>query len=191
VITPLAEHLAFSGDISGVLLKGAEPHSLTHDNPIPAFVEQNGTFTAPPPTWTQCSDFDVSGAGRDYVAVIIGNVGSRRYAVTVEINEDNPAYTKPGTPLRPGTTNLGGSVNVYEIGQQGRQWQQVYGPNQQDTVVVLHADRTSGTVDAWLATTTTSLVSNLILDQPLGSGRPSHDPWQSTRAPSPAGARAR
>jgi len=38
---------------------------------------------------------------------------------------------------------------------------------------------------------TTSLVSNLILDQPLGSGRSSHDPWQSTRAPSPAGARAR
>lgn len=152
--TPLAEHLKFSGDVSGVLTTGIDPHPITHDNPLPAYVEQNGVFTAPAPTWTQCSDFDVSGAGRDYVAVIIGMVGTKRYAVTAEINEDDPAYTKPGTPLRPGTTNSGGGINVYEVGGQGRQWQQVLGPaGQEPAMIVLHPDRASGTVDAWLATT--------------------------------------
>ena len=153
VTLPLVEHLAFSGDVSGVLVAGDAPRPLTHDNPIPTYVaNSDGTYTAPAPMWTQCSDFD-SGVGQDYVAVIAGNVGHARYALTIEINEDNPAYTKPGTPLSPGTTNSGGSVEVYQSAVTGKRWQQVYGPNGQDTVIVLHPDRTSGTIDAWLATT--------------------------------------
>lgn len=150
---PLTEHLTFSGDVSGILAAGDEPHPITHNNPIPNYVEQNGTFFDPAPTWTQCSDFEVSGAGQDYVAVIVGKVGTGRYAVTVEINEDDPAYTNPGTPLRPGVTNSGGSIEIYEIGGQNRRWQQVYGPAQQEPVISLRSDKTSGTVDAWLATT--------------------------------------
>lgn len=147
---PLAENLTFSGDVSGVLTAGDEPHPITHDNPLPAYVQRNGTYFDPAPTWTQCADFD---SGIDYVAVIVGKVGTMRYAVTVEINKDNPAYTKPGTELRPGNINSGGGVHVYEMGGKNRRWQQVYGPAQQDTVIVLHADRVSGTVNAWLATT--------------------------------------
>lgn len=150
---PLAEHLTFHGDISGMLTTGIDPHPITHDNPIPDYVQQpDGTFFDPAPLRTQCSDFDTS-VGRDYVAVIIGNVGTRRYAVTIEINEDDPAYTKPGTELRPGNINSGGSIEVYEMGGKNRRWQQVYGPALQDTVIVLHTNRISGTVDAWMATT--------------------------------------
>ncbi len=150
---PLAEHLTFHGDISGILTMGIDPHPLTHDNPIPDFVQQpDGTFFDPAPPWTQCSDFTTS-AGQDYVAVIVGNVETRRYAVTIEINEDDPAYTKPGTELRLGNINSGGSVEVYEMGGKNRRWQQVYGPALQDTMIVLHAKRVSGTVDAWMATT--------------------------------------
>lgn len=150
---PLAEHLTFSGDVSGVLLAGDSPGSLTHNNPIPTYIaNSDGTYSEPAPASTQCSDFD-SGYGQDYVAVIVGNVGTHgRYAITIEINEDDPAYTKPGTPLKPGTTNSGGSVEVYQSALQGKRWLQVYGPNEQDTVIVLHPDRRSGTIDAWLAT---------------------------------------
>jgi len=105
--------------------------------------QPDGTFFDPAPPWTQCSDFDTS-VGRDYVAVIIGNVGTRRYAVTIEINEDDPAYTKPGTELRPGNINSGGSIEVYEMGGKNRRWQQVYGPALQDTVIVLHTNRCIG-----------------------------------------------
>lgn len=153
VMKPLAEHLSFQGDILGTLTLGIDPRPLTHDNPIPDYVQQpNGTFFDPAPSWTQCSDFG-STIGQDYVAVIVGNVGTRRYAVTVEINEDNPAYTNPGTKLLPGDTNNGGSAEVYEMGGKNRRWQQVYGPVLQDTVIVLYAGRASGTVDAWMATT--------------------------------------
>lgn len=152
-IISLSEHLTFSGDISGVLTQGDNPGPLTHDNPIPNYIQQpDGSFFDPAPTLTQCSDFD-SGVGQDYVAVIVGKVGTMRYAVTVEINEDNPAYTNPGTALRPGNTNMGGSVTVYEIGGKNRRWQQVYGPALQDTVIVMHTDKVSGTVDAWMAST--------------------------------------
>src|SRR5712691_1131368 len=65
---PLAEHLTFHGDISGMLTTGIDPHPITHDNPLPAYVQQpDGTFFDPAPPWTQCSDFDTS-VGRDYVA---------------------------------------------------------------------------------------------------------------------------
>ena len=152
-VNPLAEHLTFHGDISGVLTTGIDPQPLTHNDPIPNYVQQpDGTFFDPAPLWTQCSDFDTT-AGRDYVAVIVGNVGTKRYAVTIEINETDPAYTNPGTELRPGNINSDGSVEVYEMGGINRRWQQVYGPALQDPVIVLHTDRVSGTVDAWMATT--------------------------------------
>lgn len=145
--TPLAEHLIFKGDVSGTLTTGVNPRPLNHDNPT----------TGSPPQSTQCSTFaSLPGSDTidDYVAVIVGNVGSQRYAVTIEVNEDNPAYTKPGTQLLPGDTNDGGSVEIYEVGGHNRRWQQVFGPNSQDpAVIVLHADRKSGTVDAWMAST--------------------------------------
>jgi hypothetical protein len=149
----LPESLALSGDVSGSITKGINPRPLTHDNPDPPYVQQpDGSYFAPAPPYTQCSDFDVSGVGRDYVAVIVGTIGTLRYTIAVEINEDDPAYASPGTPLHPGTANTGGSVQVYETGGQSRRWIQVYGPAGQDATIVLHADRVSGTVDAWMAT---------------------------------------
>jgi hypothetical protein len=153
---PLAEHLTFHGDIAGTLTAGVNPRPLTHNNPTPDFVEQpDGTFFDPAPKWTQCSTFDSNNTGTidDFVAVIVGTVNGKRYAITVEINMDDPAYTKPGTELQPGDTNTGGSVEVFEVGGQNRRWQQVFGPNLQDTTTVLHTDRKSGTVDAWMAST--------------------------------------
>jgi hypothetical protein len=157
--TSLVEHLTFQGDISGMLTAGVNPHPLTHENPVPAYVQQpDGTYFDPAPTRTQCADFDVSGFGRDYVAVIVGTVGTEQFAVTIEINESDPAYMTPGTELLPGNHNSGGGIEVYEIGGQNRRWQQVYGPSGQEPVIVLHADRTSGTVDAWMASTELSQV---------------------------------
>ncbi|HEX5548926.1 MAG TPA: hypothetical protein VFX24_16090 [Ktedonobacterales bacterium] len=154
--TPLAENLVFHGDISGTMTTGIDARPLTHDNPLPDLTTQaDGTFFQPPPHYTQCSTFaSLPGSDTidDYVAVIVGTVDGKRYAVSVEINMDDPAYTRPGTKLLPGETNTGGSVQVYEAGGQNRSWQQVFGPNSQEAaVIVLGADRKSGTVDAWMA----------------------------------------
>lgn len=152
---PLAENLTFKGDIAGTLTAGIAPRPLTHDDPMPALATAtDGSFVEPPPRFTQCSTFDAIGGGTldDYLAVIVGNVGAKRYAVVVEINMDQPAYTKPGTQLLPGDTNTGGSVNVYEVGGKNEVWQQVFGPNLQEAaVIVLNANRKSGTVNAWMA----------------------------------------
>lgn len=157
--TPMArtEHLTFQGDIAGSITTGIDPRPLTHSNPTPDYTQQpDGSFFDPPPRWTQCATFDAlnSGTLNDYMAVIVGMVGTHRYVVAIEVNMDDPAYTKPGTKLYPGDINSGGSVEVYEVGGQNRRWQQVSGPaSQEPAVIVLHADRASGTVDAWMATT--------------------------------------
>lgn len=146
-LAPLTEHLVFTGDISGTVTTGINARPLSHENPI-------SDTTGQPARFTQCSDFNVPELGdtRDYVAVIRGAVVSQQYVVEVEINEDDPAYTKPGTKLLPGVTNTGGSVGVFEIGGNNRSWQQVYGPSSQEpAVIVLNADQKSGTVDAWMA----------------------------------------
>lgn len=155
---PLVENLTFQGDISGTLTTGINPQPLTHSDPIPDLVQQSdGTYSEPAPTNTQCSDFD-SGYGQDYIAVIVGNVGTMRYAIAIEISESNPAYTKPETALHlRGSRDDQGSVEVYEMGGKNRRWQQVYGPALQDTTIVLHTDRASGTVDTWLATNDQSM----------------------------------
>jgi hypothetical protein len=153
---PLAEHLTFQGDITGVLTEGLFPHPLTHNHPVPDYVQEpDGTLFDPAPSLTQCADVSANDITLepDYLAVIVGNVGTKRFAITIEMNEDDPAYTKPGTQLLPGDTNSGGSVEVYEMGGQNRRWQQVYEPALQDTVIVLNASRVSGTVDAWMAST--------------------------------------
>jgi hypothetical protein len=160
--TPLPEHLTFQGDVVGVLTKGLFPHPLTHNNPIPDYVQEpDGTIFDPAPSWTQCADVSANDITLvpDYLAVIVGTVGTRRVALTIEINEDNPAYTRPGTKLLPGDTNSGGSVEVYEMGGQNRRWQQVYGPALQDTVIVLNPGRVSGTLDSWMASTDFSQTS--------------------------------
>jgi hypothetical protein len=52
-VAPLAESLLFHGDISGTLTTGIDAHSITHDNPIPAYTQQSdGTFFDPPPRST-------------------------------------------------------------------------------------------------------------------------------------------
>jgi hypothetical protein len=139
--TPLTEHLMFHGDIAGTLTAGLDVLPPTHDNPL----------DVPPPRSTQCSTFDSNNTGAldDYVAVIVGVIGGTRYAVVIEVSTDNPGYTKPGTTVSL-PDNLIGSVSVYELGGQQREWDVVLGPSEQFTVVVLHADRKSGTVDAWL-----------------------------------------
>ncbi len=144
--THLAEHLTFHGDISGTITAGLDPRPLTHDNPLQGLVQQpDGTH------WTQCSTFDSNNTGTldYYVAVIVGTIDGKRYAVTIAVSTDNPAYTKPGTAVR-FPNNFSGSVGLYEAGGQHRQWSVVFGPSEQVSVVVLHADRKSGTVDAWL-----------------------------------------
>ena len=156
--TPLAENLTFHGDISGTITIGIDPRPLTHSNPTPNFIQQpDGSYFDPAPKWTQCSDFNAGASiGSDLpdaVDVIVGTINGKQYVVSVEINEDNPAYTKPGTALSPGDNNSGGSIEVYEVGGQSRRWVQTYGPATQAPVIVLHADRKSGTVDAWMVTT--------------------------------------
>lgn len=149
-LTPLTENLTFKGDISGTLTTGIDARLLNHDNPT----------SDAAPRFTQCSTFaSLPGSDTidDYVAVIVGTVDGKRYAVTVEINMDDPAYTKPGTQLLPGDTNMGGGIQVYEVGGQNRSWIQVFGPAlQEPAVIVLHPDRKSGTVDAWLASSNQS-----------------------------------
>lgn len=152
----LAEHLTFHGVMSGTLTTGVDPHPISHDDPIRGLeypVGPNGNYSYPVPTWTQCSDFgSASFAGRHYIAVIVGNVGSTRIAIIIEINKGNPAYTQPETPLETLASDQA-TVEVYEAGGQNRRWEPVRGPAGQGQVLVLHADRASGTVDAWLATT--------------------------------------
>jgi hypothetical protein len=150
--TSLAEHLTFTGDISGVLETGENPRPLTHSNPIPDYVQKNGTTFEPAPTWTQCADFD-SGFGQDYIAVMVGNIGTMQYAITVEISKDDPAFKNPGTPLKPGNVSSKGGIELYEVSGAERRWRQVYGPSQQEPTIVLNNNRISGTVDTWLATT--------------------------------------
>ncbi len=149
--TPRTEHLTFAGDVAGTLTTGIDPRPITHENPLPGLVTQaDGTYFDPPPRFTQCSTFaSLPGSDTidDYLAVLVGTVNG------VEINMDDPAYKTPGTALHPGDNNSGGSVEVYEVGGQNRRWQQVFGPASQEPVIVLHADRASGTVDAWMATT--------------------------------------
>jgi hypothetical protein len=152
--TPLAEHLVFHGDLSGTITTGIDVRPFTHDNPVTNILNQPSG-----PAFTQCSTFDSMDSGTidDYTAVIVGMIGNKRYTVTVEINMDDPVWTHPGTTLELGNNGIGGSVGVYEAGGQNRQWAQVYGPAMQAPVVVLHADRKSGTVDAWMATTDQSM----------------------------------
>lgn len=152
----LAEHLTFQGDISGTLTTGADPHPINHTVPIQGQenpIGPNGNYSYPVPTWTQCSDFGSAYfAESPYTASIVGNVGTSRYAVIIKINKNDLAYTKPGTPLNTLKSNQG-AVEVYEEGGKNREWEQVVGPAGQGTVIVLHSDRTSGTVDVWLAST--------------------------------------
>jgi hypothetical protein len=150
----LAERLTFQGDISGTLTTGTDPHPVNHSVPILGQenpIGPNGIYSYPDPTWTQCTDFgSASFAETPYIAVIIGNVGTSRYAVSIKINKNDLAYTKPGTPLKTLDSSQG-VVEVYEEGGANREWEQVMGPAGQGAVIVLHSDRTSGTVDVWLA----------------------------------------
>jgi hypothetical protein len=140
---PLAENLTFHGDIKGTLTAGINVLPFTHDNPV------GSTFV---PRSTQCATFDSNDTGTidDSLATIVGIVGGKEYSVAIEVSMlDNPAYTHPGTPeVLP--NNIVGSVTVYELGGQNREWDVVLGPALQFSNVVLHADRKSGTVDAWL-----------------------------------------
>jgi hypothetical protein len=151
-LAPLTQHLVFKGDISGILITGVDVRPLTHDNPAGVPTEQaDGTFFVPPPSLTQCATIDTlnSGTLNDYLADIVGTVGTQRYAIEIEVSMDDPAYTKPGTKaLLP--DNFTGSVQVYEVGGQNREWVDTFSPTLQNSVVVLHADRKSGTVDAWM-----------------------------------------
>lgn len=150
----LAERLTFQGDIAGTLMTGANPQPINHSSPILGHespLGPNGNYTYPIPTWTQCSDFEsASFAGSPYIASIVGDVGTSRYAVMIKINKNERAYTKPGTPLKTLESNQG-VVEVYEEGGENREWEQVAGPAGQGAVIVLHSDLTSGTVDVWLA----------------------------------------
>lgn len=152
----LAERLTFQGDISGMLTLGIDPHPVNHSSPILGRENPdgpNGNYSYPVPTWTQCSDFGSAYfAESPYIAAIVGNVGTEFYTVIIKINKNNPAYTKPGTPLKTLESNQG-AVEVYEEGGKNREWEQVVGPAGQGVVIVLHSDRTSGTVDAWFAIT--------------------------------------
>jgi len=150
--TPLTEHLTFSGDLSGTITAGLDPRPLMHYNPFPDATEQpDGSFSVPPPRFTQCSTFDAMNLGtlNYYVAVIIGVIGGQRYAVAFEILMDNAGYTHPGTPVSL-PNNVNGSVVVDEVGGQNRVWSDVLAPSYQSSAVVLHPDRKSGTVDVWL-----------------------------------------
>lgn len=91
-------------------------------------------------------------AGRGYVAVIVGTIGARRYVVAIDVDENDPAYMKPGTELQVGYLNPAGGIEVCEVGGQNRRWTPVKNSGVQDTVIVLHADRNSGTLDAWMIT---------------------------------------
>jgi hypothetical protein len=150
---PLVENLTFKGDIAGTLTAGIDGRPLTHDNPLPDLATAtDGSFIAPPPRYTQCSTFAATPGSDtidDYLAVIVGDVGGKRYAVTVEILMDNAGYTKPGTKVTL-PDNFSGSVQVYEVGGQNRQWVDTFGPSQQWSTVTLQTDRKSGTIDAWM-----------------------------------------
>jgi hypothetical protein len=105
------------------------------------------------PRSTQCATFAAlpgSDTIDDSLATIVGIVGGEEYSISIEVLLDNPGYTHPGTPVTL-PDNLSGSVDVFEIGGQHQQWLDNFGPATQNSVVVLHLDRKSGTVDAWLA----------------------------------------
>lgn len=152
----LTEHLTFQGDISGTLTAGIDPQPLNQSVPILGQenpLGPNGNYSYAVPIWTQCTDFEsASFTGSPYIADIAGNVGTSRYEITIKINKQDLAYTKPGTPLKTVESSQG-EVEVYERGGKNREWEQGVGPAGQGATIVLHADRTSGSVNVWLATT--------------------------------------
>jgi hypothetical protein len=68
-----------------------------------------------------------TGTIHDYVAVVVGVIGGKRYSIDFEISMDAPAYTHPGTAASL-PDNLIGSIQVTEGGGQHQQWGDVFGP---------------------------------------------------------------
>lgn len=164
----LPEHLIFQGDISGTLTAGINPLPLTNNDPAEGSVPTNGGYYDSAPTATQCAKFNSLYGSNPfttpdtYIAVIVGQVGAMRYAITLEIDMNDWAYTTPGTSLSP-LQSIYGLVNVYEIGGQKRLWESVFGPGMQGGSITLNPNRTSGTVNTWLATDDKAPVTNSTL----------------------------
>lgn len=151
VTTPVSENLFFTGEVTGHVTTGINAKTAISSNPVSGIeTDAKGNYYEPAPTASQCASFHVDGfAHDDFVAVIVGQPNAGRYSLEIEVNEDQPAYTNPGTALTPGNRNRGGSVSLHEV-EGERKWQQVIGPDGQEPATIkMDASRKSGIVDAW------------------------------------------
>jgi hypothetical protein len=150
--------------------KGVDALSQGHKNPI--------NDLAHLPAHTQCSYFKVDSAlGDDYVASIAGQVSGQRVTLTIEINADDPAYTAPGTPLRPGDINHGGGTNLQLPGDRSPRYSVIGPKGQEPAVIVLIRDRRSGTIDAWYADPGDSQETSRASSTSLVPGAVANDRW--------------
>jgi hypothetical protein len=151
VSEPVGENLTFTGQVAGHVINGVHPETADDSNPESLETDSQGNFHEIPPASTQCHSFSVDALpDNDFVGVVVGQMGASRYGLNIEVSQGDPAYTNPGTPVKPGDINDDGSVVLYQLGTDSK-WQQVAGPAGQDpAIITMNPDRTSGTVDAWL-----------------------------------------
>lgn len=90
-------NLVFSGGIRGTMTTATGALKAGTSNPT------NDLSNLPADT--QCSTFTDSGLGKDFVASVNGIVAGKHVKLSIEVNGDNPAFSTPGTALKPALLN--------------------------------------------------------------------------------------
>ncbi len=145
-------NLVFTGQVAGTMTTATGALTAGKNNPTKDLSNL--------PAHTQCSTFTDSELGKDFVASIIGLVAGKQVKLSIEVNGDNAAYGTPGTPLKPGDTNRGGSTELQLPGDSTPRSSVVGPAGQEPAVIVLNAARTGGTIHAWYADSGMSQVTS-------------------------------